>query len=45
MLNINKFPKSKEHIYIYIDHLKNGEYVINIMQNKKAIKSIKILKL
>ncbi len=44
MFKKEKLPKNEENIYIYIDHLKNGEYTINIMQNKKPIKSIKILK-
>mgnify|MGYP007121721145 CR=1 FL=1 len=44
MTKKDKLPKIEEKIYIYIDHLKNGEYVFNIMQDKKTIKSIKISK-
>ncbi|HLT53055.1 MAG TPA: hypothetical protein VKZ97_04170 [Flavobacteriaceae bacterium] len=40
----DKTEKNEENIYIHIDHLKNGAYVINIMQNKKVLKSIKISK-
>jgi hypothetical protein len=45
MFKKEKLPKKEENIYIYIDHLKNGEYIINIMQNKITVKSIKISKL
>lgn len=31
-------------IYISIDHLKDGNYVLNIMLNNKVIKSIKLKK-
>lgn len=44
MFKKDKLIKEEKNIYIYIDHLKNGEYIINIMQNKKAVKSIKISK-
>jgi len=40
----DKTEKNEENIYIHIDHLKSGAYVINIMQNKKVLKSIKISK-
>ena len=45
MFKKENLPKNEQNIYIYIDHLKNGEYIINIMQDKNAIKSIKISKL
>jgi hypothetical protein len=44
MFKKEKLHKNEENIYIYIDHLKNGEYIINFMQNKKTIKTIKISK-
>jgi len=44
MFKKERLPNIEENIYIYIDHLKTGEYIINIMQNKKTIKSIKISK-
>lgn len=44
MFKKDKQTKDDKNIFIYIDHLKNGNYTINIMQNKKAIKSIKISK-
>ena len=44
MIKKEKLPENEEKIYIYIDHLKKGEYVFNIMQDKKTIKSIKISK-
>ena len=31
-------------IYVSVDHLKQGNYIINIMLNDKIIKSIKINK-
>ncbi|HZW63361.1 MAG TPA: hypothetical protein VFF15_06925 [Flavobacteriaceae bacterium] len=40
----DEFLKEVNKIYIHIDHLKNGNYIINIMQNKKAVKTIKISK-
>ena len=45
MFKKDKLTKDEKNIFIYIDHLKSGDYTINIMQNKKAIKSVKISKL
>ncbi|MCB0474538.1 MAG: hypothetical protein KDC69_02625 [Flavobacteriaceae bacterium] len=44
MFKKDNLNNKEENIYIHIDHLKSGNYIINIMQNKKAIKSIKISK-
>ncbi len=44
MFKKDKLIKDDKNIFIHIDHLKTGEYTINIMQNKKAIKSIRITK-
>lgn len=44
MLKKEEVFKNVDKIYIHIDHLKNGKYIINIMQGKKAIKTIKISK-
>ena len=44
MFKKDKPIKVNENIFIYIDHLNKGDYVIKIMENKKAIKSIKISK-
>ncbi len=35
---------SIQNIYVSVDHLKQGHYIINIMLNDKIIKSIKINK-
>lgn len=45
MFKKDKLIKDEKNIFIYVDHLQRGDYTINIMQNKKAIKSIKISKL
>ncbi len=44
MFKRDKLSKDEKSIYIHVDHLKQGEYIINIMQNKKVIKSLKISK-
>ncbi|SFD38368.1 hypothetical protein [Algibacter pectinivorans] len=33
-----------QNIYLSIDHLKKGQYLLNIMLNNKIIKSIKLKK-
>ncbi|TDY11606.1 hypothetical protein [Meridianimaribacter flavus] len=33
-----------QNIYISIDHLKHGNYIINIMLNDKVVKSVRINK-
>ncbi len=35
---------SEQNIYISIDHLKHGNYTINILLNNKVVKSININK-
>jgi len=40
--DINK--KENQHIYLSIDHLKKGQYTLNIMLKDKVIKAIKIKK-
>ena len=37
-------PNDKQHIYLSIDHLKDGSYVLNIMLKNKIFKSIKLKK-
>jgi len=34
----------EEKIYLSIDHLKNGRYILNILLENKIVKSIKIKK-
>lgn len=47
MSNTKKLSQEKtdeEVIYLAIDHLKTGKYRLNILLNKKVIKSITIIK-
>lgn len=41
---VKEVPNNKQHIYLGIDHLKNGSYVLNIILKNKIIKSIKFIK-
>lgn len=36
--------KENQHIYLSIDHLKKGQYILNIMLKDNVIKAIKIKK-
>lgn len=42
--DIKKIPDNEQHVYLNIDHLKDGNYVFNIMLNNKVIKSFKLKK-
>jgi len=42
--NMNEENKESKPIYLSIDHLKDGNYVFNIMLENKIIKSIKLKK-
>lgn len=45
MLEPNDIKKdNNQDIYLSIDHLKNGHYILNIILKNKVIKSIKINK-
>ena len=40
----DKSNKNTRQLYLSIDHLKTGDYTLNIMLNNKIIKSIKLKK-
>lgn len=44
MLKNDKIENKNQNIYLNIDHLKDGNYVFNIMLDNKIIKSIKLKK-
>jgi len=44
MEGITNFPTKEEKIYLNIDHLKKGQYVLKILLNNKEIKSVKIVR-
>ena len=44
MKNYNDNHKKKDTIYLSIDHLKKGQYQLNILLKDKVVKSIKIIK-
>ena len=45
LMNSNiQSPNKKEKIYLSIDHLKKGQYELEILLNNKVIKTIKIIK-
>lgn len=39
-----KEPLREKNIYMSIDHLKKGVYNLNILENEKVVKSVKINK-
>lgn len=41
----SKLNKKAENIYINLDHLKNGEYLIKIVLRNSIVKSVKINKI
>ena len=46
MKNFSSSQKEEEDdkIYLNIDHLKKGQYVLKILLNNKVIKSVRIIK-
>jgi len=41
---VDKVINSKQDIYLSIDHLKPGNYILNILLDNKTVKSIKLKK-
>jgi len=44
MKSDSKNHKKEDKIYLSIDHLKEGQYQLNILLKDKVVKSIKIIK-
>lgn len=44
MEQAQKEPLREKNIYMSIDHLKKGVYCLNILDNEKVVKSVKINK-